>query len=251
MKQSAAINTGIANARGEYVAFLDDDDEWLPFKLKEQVAVLDEAVCKVGLVYGWGDRIDDSNGDVTPGHRHTMEGDLYEHLLALNYLAGTSDLLVRSSAAREVQGFNEELPVGKDRHFIARIARRYHIAVLPKVVTKRHYNHGHARITDSGWEPSSRTKYLSAHIASFADDLYERPRLFASIASALSVSEMMCGNRRAALSAFASAIKLNPLSGANFTNALLLVKVFLWYTTPLQHFRTSVKSIISRIGLRK
>ena len=53
--QSAAINTGTARARGEYVAFLDDDDEWLPYKLAMQVAALDAADEDVALAYGWYD----------------------------------------------------------------------------------------------------------------------------------------------------------------------------------------------------
>jgi glycosyltransferase involved in cell wall biosynthesis len=51
LSMSPSRNLGIKNAKGEYIAFLDADDVWLPHKLEQQVAILDSQP-EVGMVYG-------------------------------------------------------------------------------------------------------------------------------------------------------------------------------------------------------
>ena len=210
--QSAAINTGIASARGEYIAFLDDDDEWLPNKLEGQVQILDSSANDVGLVYGWMDRIEDSTGRLIPSYRSIAEGDLFEDALALNIPGPTIVLLVRSSIVRDIGGFDENLSRYNDADFICRLAQRYKVAVLPKVVARAHFDHEHEQMGHE--EPKYLTdasNFLRMHMDRFAVELNERPRTLSTLLRRLASVEIIRGNRRAALSALVSAFRLDPI----------------------------------------
>src|SRR5215510_16389067 len=61
---SAARNTGVLSASGDYIAFLDDDDEWLPRTLQMQVALLEDSTSIVGGVYTGYVQIDRYTGQV-------------------------------------------------------------------------------------------------------------------------------------------------------------------------------------------
>lgn len=128
----AARNTGIAHARGAYVAFLDDDDEWHPDKLERQMEVMRRGEPAAGAVY-CGYRIVErgtgrEQGRMTP----KTAGDLSAELMSRNPIGGTSCMLVRRECLDKAGGFDERLPSFQDRDLWIRLARETRFAYVPE-----------------------------------------------------------------------------------------------------------------------
>ena len=146
-KLAATRNTGIANARGEYVAFLDDDDEFLPTKLERQVEALDSAGPDVGMVYAWWNTVGPT-GAVEYAGRPTAQGCVFEQALALRLILGMgSTSMFKASAVIAAGGFDESIVRSEDLDFLCRLTREYNIAVVRQVLVRLHV--GHLRMTTS------------------------------------------------------------------------------------------------------
>lgn len=119
-----ARNIGVSCAKGELVAFLDDDDEWIPEKIERQVSVFAEDVV---LVYCNGWRVDERCVPplIIP---YRQEKDFFtsvsfEALLDKNHIGTTTQLLVRKKALEQIDGFDTQLPARQDYDLCLRLAK--------------------------------------------------------------------------------------------------------------------------------
>ena len=133
----AARNTGIRRAQGEYVAFLDDDDEWLPEKLEKELEVFRNSDPAVGLVYT-GKMILDESGRVLKVRMPTKSGWVYDALLDWDFIGSPSRVTVKKQVLDRVAGFDETFLNCQDYDLWLRVARASKIACVPYCLVKRH-----------------------------------------------------------------------------------------------------------------
>lgn len=141
-ERSKARNEGVRHAGGDYIAFLDSDDLWLPTKVEEQVQILYEQRA-VGVVYT-GVQYIDLNGH--PDDRKLcwdapVRGALYEDLMTHNVIMGSlSGIMVRRECLDRVGLFDESMNICEDLDLYRRIARYYsfHKIDLPLVKIRIH-----------------------------------------------------------------------------------------------------------------
>lgn len=143
---NAARNTGCYVASGEYIAFLDSDNEWLPSKLELQMEVFEQSNSnnRIGVVY-CGFRViypDQHFFDIWPRYR----GDVYEVSLK-QWLADSSTLVVRKDILEKVGYWDERIRAYQEWDMCIRLARTAHFDFVPQILV-RYYRHSSHRISN-------------------------------------------------------------------------------------------------------
>jgi len=131
----AARNAAIRAATAEFLAILDSDDVWVPNRVEESLNAL-EARPLAGLSYGLVTRIDETGQEIATfhGNRHHSEGRIARYVYMRQVEFPCPTVTVRRLCVEEVGVFDETMRATEDRDMWFRIATKYEVAFVPKVI---------------------------------------------------------------------------------------------------------------------
>ena len=214
------MNVGLKISQGEYIAFLEDDDEWLPEKLQRQLEVFQNSKKEnLGFV-GCNVLIVNKERKTTKIYNMSEHDDekLLEKLLIGFFFFNFSMLVIKREVIDKIGFLDEKLELAVDQDICLRIAQKHNFNFVPTPLIKYHI-HGEniSRISSYNKQLTEWLYMVSKH-----KDLYKRyPKIYSNKLKNLGTLYMLSGNPRQARQYFLRAITVYPINFRLYVNFLL------------------------------
>ncbi|WP_158551358.1 glycosyltransferase family A protein [Rhodohalobacter sp. SW132] len=128
-------NRGLEIASGDYINFLDDDDELYPDKIALQIQKFQRSADpNLGMVTCHLEDYRSGNKQIV---RNRVNGDVYRLLLSKFAIAGTESMLFKRSVFDEVGGFDENLQSSQEYDLFLRVSELFTVDYVDKILSRK------------------------------------------------------------------------------------------------------------------
>lgn len=136
---NAARNTGLNIAKGSFIAFLDDDDEWYADKLSKQYKAISQNK-KYGIAYSGFFRVTEERTIPCYPVCLARKDSCLEKILENNFVGPTSFSLIRIDAIKSVGGFDEKIKICQEYELWIRILQKYDAVCVNELLGNYYYS---------------------------------------------------------------------------------------------------------------
>jgi glycosyltransferase involved in cell wall biosynthesis len=216
---SAARNAAVAASRGEFLALIDHDDEWLPQKLELVVAAMRSDLEAV-LLYTDKIVVDEAGEEfrLSEVRPETAHAPTMDEMLARIWPITPSTVVMRRDAFERAGGFCEQLISAEDIHFWLLMREQGHFIYLPDRLVSFTYGQLFPKVLNRDIGPDAIVDLIRSRYGARADGLVKnfirhRVRMIANAG----VVEMSRGNMAGARRCFIRVLRYDPLYLKSYT----------------------------------
>ena len=219
------LRAGADVAKGKYITFLDDDDEYLSQKIEKQVTLFESLTEDYGVVYCWMSYYNNDNPDkVIRIHKTELRGDVRDITPSRPLVSGTPTMMIRRSTFERYGGtYNDDIGfIMSDWELMTRICQHCLVDYVPESLVKVYVNHGHARLTTDFYGEKARRAVLfhNHFLTLFSDTFEQHPKSADYHYRSLVEAYLTLGNYHDAWQYYVRLLKIRP----SVANALLPIK---------------------------
>jgi glycosyltransferase involved in cell wall biosynthesis len=229
----AARNTGIRNARGEFIATLDADDLWTPTKLEKQVRRIGQCGERTAMVYCWYQHVDEQGDGLGSHFPFTVEGEARRAIILRNFLGNASVPLFRAVSLRQTGLYLTREEQGgvqgcEDWDLSIRVAETWEVGVVQEVLVGYRQSDSCMSLGAAGMAASFRVVMdrarlrnpdLPAALFRWAEGHFQSYLVSKSYGSC---------DYRLCLAAVARAVRCDPVLILNWSLHKMTIKSFVW-----------------------
>lgn len=218
---AASRNFGASNTSGSYLAFLDDDDEWLPHKLRDQVEFLDGHP-EAGMVYGRIEiyRMGNDGLKKTSALPHFL-ATRFDEMFRDDFWITPTVTLLRTACFQSMGGFDTRYVIGEDWECWLRFSQRWKMAAVDKSVAKT-IKDGHVSLSGDQIKSAQQGIQILRDLELLTEFKKYRPlvrRHLARLCYRLGKMWLEAAQFQPAAENFIFALKAHPLVGLHLRNS--------------------------------